>query len=41
MGLTEKGRFFADEVVIQFYHPDYIPFPKSAYADGELSPYRS
>jgi oxygen-independent coproporphyrinogen-3 oxidase len=41
MGLTEKGRFFADEVVIQFYHPDYIPFTKSAYADGELSPYRS
>ena len=38
--LTEKGRFFADEVVIQFYHPDYIPFPKSAYAEGELSPYR-
>ncbi|HEY6000274.1 MAG TPA: coproporphyrinogen-III oxidase family protein [bacterium] len=38
--LTEKGRFFADEVVIQFYHPDYIPFPRSAYADGELSPYR-
>ena len=41
MGLTEKGRFFADEVVIQFYHPGYIPFPRSAYADGELSPYRS
>lgn len=39
--LTEKGRFFADEVVIQFYHPDYIPFPMTAYAEGELSPYRS
>lgn len=39
--LTERGRFFADEVVIQFYHPDFIPFPKSAYAEGELSPYRS
>jgi len=37
--LTEKGRFFADEVVIQFYHPDYLPFPKSSYADGELNPY--
>ncbi len=37
--LTEKGRFFADEVVIQFYHPEYMPFPKSAYADGELNPY--
>jgi oxygen-independent coproporphyrinogen-3 oxidase len=39
--LTERGRFFADEVVIQFYRPDYIPFPESAYTDGELSPYRS
>lgn len=37
--LTERGRFFADEVVIQFYHPDYMPFPKSAYIDGELNPY--
>lgn len=41
VALTEKGRFFADEVVIQFYHPDFIPFPRSAYAEGELSPYRS
>lgn len=41
VALTERGRFFADEVVIQFYHPDYIPFPKSAYAEGDLSPYRS
>ena len=41
VALTEKGRFFADEVVIQFYHPDYLPFPKSAYAEGELCPYRS
>jgi len=39
--LTEKGQFFADEVVIQFYHPDYIPFPKSAYADRELNPYNN
>ena len=37
--LTERGQFFADEVVIQFYHPDYMPFPKSAYAEGELNPY--
>ena len=41
VALTEKGRFFADEVVIQFYHPDYIPFPRSVYAAGELNPYRS
>lgn len=37
--LTERGRFFADEVVIQFYHPDYMPFLKSAYMDAELNPY--
>ena len=37
--LTERGIFFADEVILQFYHPDYLPFPKSAYADGELNPY--
>ena len=37
--LTEKGCFFADEVTIQFYHPDYLPFSKSSYADGELNPY--
>ena len=41
LSLTERGRFFADEVVIQFYHPDYMPFPKSAYSDGELNPYNS
>jgi len=39
--LSEKGRFFADEVVIQFYHPDFMPFPQPAYADGELNPYNS
>ena len=37
--LTALGGFFADEVSQQFYHPDYIPFPKSLYADGELNPY--
>ncbi len=37
--LTEKGRFFADEVVFQFHHPDYIPFKRSAYALGALNPY--
>ncbi len=39
--LTEKGSFFADEVVIQFYHPDYVPFLKSSYAAGELNPYHA
>lgn len=37
--LTKKGSFFADEVAIQFYHPDYIPFPKASYVEGELNPY--
>lgn len=37
--LTAKGRFFADEVCHQFYHPDHMPFPKEGYAPGELSPY--
>lgn len=38
--LTTRGHFFADEVCIQFFHPDYIPFPKQSYADGQLNPYR-
>jgi hypothetical protein len=37
--LTEKGSFLADEVVIQFYLPEYLPFPKASYSDGELNPY--
>ncbi|MBU1998861.1 MAG: coproporphyrinogen-III oxidase family protein [Candidatus Omnitrophota bacterium] len=37
--LTEKGSIFADEVVTQFYAPEYLPFPKSDYPAGELSPY--
>ncbi len=37
--LTERGSFFADEVCAQFYHADYLPFPKTAYTDGELNPY--
>lgn len=37
--LTERGKFFADEVVMQFYHPDYLPFPESCYAAGELNPF--
>lgn len=39
LSLTEKGAFFADEVVTQFYHSDYMPFPMSSYAAGELNPY--
>lgn len=37
--LTARGVFFADEVVTQFYHPRYLPFPRSAYPEGELNPY--
>ena len=37
--LTDRGVFFADEVVTQFYHPDYLPFPRSAYAEGDLNPF--
>jgi oxygen-independent coproporphyrinogen-3 oxidase len=37
--LTDRGIFFADEVVTQFYHPDYLPFPRSAYAEGILNPF--
>jgi len=38
--LTKRGHFFVDATCIQFYHPDYIPFPAAAYADAELNPYR-
>jgi oxygen-independent coproporphyrinogen-3 oxidase len=37
--LTTLGAFFADEVCEQFHHPDYMPFPKDAYAHGKLYPY--
>jgi oxygen-independent coproporphyrinogen-3 oxidase len=37
--LTGRGRFFADEVVTQFYHPTYLPFPRSAYEEGDLNPF--
>ena len=39
--LTKLGRFFADEVAQQFYHPDHIPFPKEKYAHGPLNPYNN
>jgi oxygen-independent coproporphyrinogen III oxidase len=38
VGLTTLGCFFADEVVQQFHHPNYLPFPATAYADGPLHP---
>ena len=36
---TERGRLFADEVCQAFFHPDYMPFPRTAYAHGRLYPY--
>jgi oxygen-independent coproporphyrinogen-3 oxidase len=35
--LTSLGRFFADEVVTQFHHPEFMPWPQSDYAKGPLS----
>lgn len=39
LALTSLGRFFADEVAQQFYHPKYMPFPAKVYAQGRLHPY--
>jgi oxygen-independent coproporphyrinogen-3 oxidase len=39
LALTPLGTFFADEVAEQFNAPPYIPYPRSAYADGPLNPY--
>jgi oxygen-independent coproporphyrinogen-3 oxidase len=38
LSLTELGKFFADEVVQQFYAPEYLPFPAEDYAAGPLHP---
>ena len=37
--LSQLGAFFADEVAEQFNHPDYVPFPRTAYEHGPLYPY--
>jgi oxygen-independent coproporphyrinogen III oxidase len=37
--LTDKGSFFADEVVMQFENIKYIPFGINEYVEGELNPY--
>lgn len=39
--LTPLGALFADEVAQQFHHPDFMPFPRSAYSEGPLNPYRN
>jgi oxygen-independent coproporphyrinogen-3 oxidase len=38
VSLTELGRFFADEVVQQFFAPKHLPFPQEDYASGPLHP---
>ena len=40
ISLTPTGKFFADEVVQQFFDPKDLPFPDEAYADGPLHPLR-
>jgi oxygen-independent coproporphyrinogen-3 oxidase len=39
LALTPRGGFFADEVVMQFYDPAYLPFPREDYEDGGLNPH--
>jgi oxygen-independent coproporphyrinogen III oxidase len=38
LALTTRGRFFADEVVQQFFEPCHLPFAETDYADGPLHP---
>lgn len=40
LALTARGGFFADEVMMQFYEPKYLPFPRSNYSEGALNPHR-
>jgi oxygen-independent coproporphyrinogen-3 oxidase len=39
LALTTLGAFFADEVCESFSAPQYIPYPRSLYAEGPLNPY--
>jgi oxygen-independent coproporphyrinogen III oxidase len=38
ISLTQLGRFFADEVVQQFFAPQHLPFPAEDYAPGPMHP---
>lgn len=40
LALTPLGAFFADEVCESFSAAPYLPYPRSAYAEGPLNPYR-
>lgn len=39
IALTERGRFYADDLCALFYSPRYIPFSQGDYAQGDLNPY--
>lgn len=39
VGLTPLGKFLADEVAEEFNSVEFLPFPRSNYAEGELNPY--
>lgn len=41
LSLTTLGRFFADEVVQQFFEPCHLPFAETDYAEGPLHPLAS
>jgi oxygen-independent coproporphyrinogen-3 oxidase len=36
---TKLGTFYSDEMVQQFYSPNYIPVARDQYAEGLLNPY--
>ncbi len=38
--LTHRGMFFVDAVTWQFFNPEYFPFKKEEFADGELNPFQ-
>ncbi len=39
--LTERGYYFADTLCMQFHHPDFLPFERDEYHEGELNPYNN
>jgi oxygen-independent coproporphyrinogen-3 oxidase len=41
LGLTELGRFYAEEIAHQFHSEEHIPFPTECYEDGPLHPHRN
>jgi len=39
IALTPRGKFFVDDVCLQFYRKIYLPFPREAFNEGALNPY--